>query len=89
MVTVTITQNLQRHAPCPVCEVAPGSVRSVLDAVFARYPATRGYVVDEHGQLRRHMNIFVNGEPIGDRAALHDHVPDGAEVFVMQALSGG
>jgi hypothetical protein len=35
------------------------------------------------------MVVFVNGQPIRDRADLTDPVPDGAEVFVMQALSGG
>ena len=89
MVTVSFTQNIQRHVACPTCVVPPGSVRDVLDAVFAAHHRARGYVLDERGELRRHMNVFVNGTPIANRAELNDAVPDGAEVFVVQALSGG
>ena len=35
------------------------------------------------------MIVFVNGEQIHDRIPLTDPVPAGAEVYVMQALSGG
>jgi hypothetical protein len=49
----------------------------------------RAYIVDEHGSLRRHINIFVDGEKVIDRVHLTDIVPDKAEVYVMQALSGG
>jgi hypothetical protein len=64
-------------------------VAEVLSAAFAGNEQARGYVVDERGALRRHMNVFIDGTPIGDRDTLTDRVPDGAEVYVMQALSGG
>jgi hypothetical protein len=35
------------------------------------------------------MVVFVNNEPISDRIRLSDAVPENAEMFVMQALSGG
>lgn len=35
------------------------------------------------------MIVFVNGQAIRDRVSLSDRVTDGAEVYVMQALSGG
>jgi len=89
MVTVSFTQNIQRHVSCPTCRAPAGTVADVLNAAFATNQAARGYVLDDRGELRRHMNIFVNGEPVRDRAGLSDAVPDGAEVYVMQALSGG
>lgn len=89
MARVTFTQNIQRHVPCPPTQAAGCSVREVLDAVFARNELARGYVLDEHGALRRHMAIFVNGREIRDRQQLSDPVPEDAEVYVMQALSGG
>jgi len=89
MVRVNFTANLQRHVRAPECEAAPGTVRAVLDEVFARQPALRGYVLDDQGGLRQHMSVFVNGEQIADRRALSDVVADGGEVWVMQALSGG
>lgn len=89
MPRVTFTQNLQRHIACPPAEVVGNTVREALDAVFAANPAARGYVLDEHGALRKHMIIFVNGEQVRDRTGLSDPVPADGEVYVLQALSGG
>ena len=89
MATVVFTANIQRHVVCPPSEVAGETVREVLDAVFAANEQARGYVLDDRGAVRRHMVVFVNGEPISDRGTLSDIVPEGAEVYVMQALSGG
>jgi hypothetical protein len=61
----------------------------VLEAVLAANPRARGYILDDRGVLRKHMIIYVGGEPVQDRAGLSDPVPDGAEVHVFQALSGG
>ncbi len=89
MPRVTFTGNLQRHVVCPPCEVEGGTVREALEGAFALYPRARGYVVDEHGALRHHMAIFVDGQAIGDRRRLSDPVGEAGEIFVMQALSGG
>jgi molybdopterin synthase sulfur carrier subunit len=46
-------------------------------------------VLDEQNALRKHMNVFVDGEQIRDREQLSDPVPPGADLYVFQALSGG
>jgi molybdopterin converting factor small subunit len=89
MPRVVFTQNLQRHVECPETTAAGRTVREVLDAVFASNPRARGYVLDDHGELRHHMTIFVDGVLLRDRVALSDPVAEGGEVYVMQALSGG
>jgi len=89
MPRVAFTRNLQRHVACPPCTVAGATVRESLEAAFALYPNLRGYVLDEHGTLRFHMAVFVDGEPISDRKSLSDPVPATSEIFVVQALSGG
>lgn len=89
MALVTFTPNLQRHITCPPSEAVGQTVREVLDVVFEGNDALRGYILDDQCALRRHMNIFVNGEAIRDRTSLSDRVSDTDEVFVMQALSGG
>jgi len=89
MARVTFTRNLQRHVNCPPCEAAGGTVREVLERAFATNPRARDYVLDDQGAVRRHMVVFVDGRQIRDRAALSDPVPPDAEVYVMQALSGG
>jgi molybdopterin synthase sulfur carrier subunit len=87
--TVRFTANLQRHVPSPSVDVTGATVAECLAAVFDQNPRARGYVLDEHGALRRHMNVFVDGVQIRDRDRLHDAVGPSAEIYVMQALSGG
>lgn len=89
MPRVSFTRNLERHVPCPPREVAGATVREALDAVFAENPALRGYVLDEHGAVRRHVAVFVDGAHVKDRRSLSDPVGPASEVYVMQALSGG
>ncbi len=89
MPRVTFTQNIQRHVPCPPTEADGGTVREVLERVFAANPRARDYVLDDQGAVRRHMVVFVNGRQIRDRTHLSDAVPSDGEVCVMQALSGG
>jgi molybdopterin converting factor small subunit len=89
MANVHFTETIQRHVACPPSTVAGTTVREALDAVFAANPRARGYVLDEQNELRKHMAIFVDGRMIRDRVGLSDAVGPDAEVYVMQALSGG
>ncbi len=89
MPRVVFTGNLQRHISCPPCMVDGRTTREALDAAFALYPGCRGYVLDEHGEMRAHMVVFVDGQAISDRHGLSDAVNENSEVFIMQALSGG
>ena len=89
MPRVVFTSNLQRHVDCPETDVDADSVRTALDVVFDQNPQIRGYITDEHGRLRTHMVIFVDGAPVKDRNELSDRVSADSEIYVMQALSGG
>ena len=89
MATVVFTTNLRRHVECPDTAATGTTVREVLSQVFAIRPRLEGYVVDERGVLRKHMTIFVDGQPILDRVGLSDSVGADSEIYVMQALSGG
>lgn len=71
------------------CAVTGSTVSEVLDAVFAEYPALRGYVCDERGALRHHVVAFVNGAAVADKERLAEPVPPDAEIHLFQALSGG
>jgi hypothetical protein len=86
---VTFTSALARHVECPAEEVPGATVREVLDAYFARHARARAYVLDEQGVLRQHVVVFVDGVQVKDRAGLEESVAPRAEVYVMQALSGG
>jgi molybdopterin synthase sulfur carrier subunit len=86
---IRFTQNIQRHVPCPPASVGGSTVREVLNAYFTTNPPARGYVLDDQGALRKHMAIFVNGEPVLDRVKLADSVPADGTIDIIQALSGG
>jgi molybdopterin converting factor small subunit len=91
MAKVTFTKHLKRFFPTlkDSEQVGGTTVREVLDDLDKLYPGFSGYVVDELGRLRRHVNIFVRQEPIYDREELSDKVGEADEVFIVQALSGG
>jgi len=86
---VTFTAHLQRHLGAPPSDVPGATVAEALAAVFHGRPELRGYLLDDQGALRRHVVVFVGGRPVQDRQRLSDAVPEGAEITVMQALSGG
>jgi molybdopterin synthase sulfur carrier subunit len=86
---VVFTKNLQRHVTCPPVTVNASTVGEALEGAFATIDRLRGYVVDERGALRKHINVFVDGEQILDRVHLSDPVGPDSAVHVMQALSGG
>lgn len=89
MPTVSFTPHLQRFLAAPPAQVAGATVREALAAVFAERPALRGYVLDDQGAVRRHVAIYVGGEPLRDRIGLTDRVGPEAEIHVLQALTGG
>jgi molybdopterin synthase sulfur carrier subunit len=86
---VHFTRNLDRHVACPPEHVDAATAREALDAYFALHPAVHAYVLDERGMLRTHVNVFVDGVQVADRARLDDPVGPTTEIYVMQALSGG
>jgi molybdopterin converting factor small subunit len=89
MPTVAFTSALQRFMPVPPTSVEGATVRAALNVVFASRPALRGYVLDDQGVLRRHVNVFINGELVRDRVHLSDAVARDDEIYVFQALTGG
>jgi molybdopterin synthase sulfur carrier subunit len=89
MPEVKFTENLRRHLDTPECRVEAATVREALDRVFDAQPRLRSYVLDDQNRLRKHVAVFVDGNMVLDREGLSDAVTEDAEVFVMQALSGG
>ncbi len=86
---IRFTNRLDRHVECPSKDVNGSTILSALQSYFAEHAMVEGYVIDERLQLRTHMTIFVNGQPIRDRNNLHQAIDDDAVIDVIQALSGG
>ena len=66
-------------------ELDGATVLELLRALELCHPAVEGWIVDERGQIRRHINVFVNGERGGEATA----VRPGDRVEVLPAITGG
>jgi molybdopterin synthase sulfur carrier subunit len=66
-------------------ELEAASVREVIDELDRRWPGMRDRICDTRPAIRKHMNVFVDG----DRSTLSTPLRDGAEVFIITAISGG
>lgn len=62
------------------------TLHAVFDDLEQHYPGIRFRVVDEQGQIRPHMRVFINGE---QAMALAHPLSETDEVTLVQALSGG
>jgi molybdopterin synthase sulfur carrier subunit len=62
-----------------------GTVRDLLRELERTEPAVSGWILDERGQIRQHINVFVNGEYGTAETAVG---PDD-RIHVLQAISGG
>ena len=65
------------------------SVSEALSLLWTQCPAVRDRVITELGDVRPHVNIFVDGERIQDADGLRTPIRDGAEIFILPAVSGG
>jgi molybdopterin converting factor small subunit len=61
------------------------TVADVLRELEKAHPAARGWVLDERGRIRPHINVFVNGE----RGREDTGVGAGDRLEVIPAISGG
>ncbi|MHC4941019.1 MAG: MoaD/ThiS family protein [Planctomycetota bacterium] len=90
MAKVVLTTNLRKYTGgITETEAQGATVRELLHDLEEKVPGLRAYVVNETGALRRHVNVFVDGEMVTDRAALSDTLRPDSVVHILQALSGG
>jgi molybdopterin converting factor small subunit len=66
-------------------ELEGQSVIELLQGLESRHPDLRGWILDERGRIRRHINVFVGGERGEERTA----VRPGDRVEVLPAITGG
>lgn len=61
------------------------TVAELLRALERAHPAVEGWILDERGLIRRHMNVYVNGE----RGSEGTPVAADDRIDILPAISGG
>ena len=69
---------------------AEGStLREVLDNLEASFLGIRARIVDEHGPLRRFVNVYVGDDDVRFIGGLDAEIADGARISIIPAVAGG
>lgn len=72
-----------------VVEVPGADIQELIGNLDKSYPGLKERICDESGQIRRFVNIFVNGEDIRFKEGPKTSIKDGAEVSIIPAIAGG
>ena len=89
-VTVLIPTPLRRFTSGEAKVLVTGaSVGEVLDALESAYPGIGERLRDDSGQIRRFVNVFVNGQNVRDRDGAETRLAAGDEVGIIPAMAGG
>jgi hypothetical protein len=89
MARLIFTQQLARFTAVPQVDSAAPGLRAALEEAFAVNPRLRGYVLDEQGDVRENVAIFIDGRRIASRVRPDDALAPDSQVYILQALSGG
>jgi molybdopterin synthase sulfur carrier subunit len=71
--------------------VASGAatLKDAIDGLEAEYPGMRERLCDEAGQIRRFVNIYVNGEDVRFLDNVNTKLTERDEVSIVPAVAGG
>ena len=65
------------------------TLAEVLDDLDARFAGIKGRILDDAGELRRFVNVYVGNDDVRFLDNLATPTPDGAQVSVIPAVAGG
>ena len=66
-----------------------GTLSEVLDSLDSSYSGIRGRIVDDSGELRRFVNVYVGNDDVRFLDGLATATPDGTQISVIPAVAGG
>ena len=66
-----------------------GTLAQVIDALEQQFPGLKERICDEQGELRRFVNVYVNGEDVRFLSGLETAIEAGAEVSIVPSVAGG
>ena len=68
---------------------AGATLADVLDDLDASYSGIKGRILDESGELRRFVNVYVGNDDVRFLDHLETPTPDGTQISVIPAVAGG
>ena len=68
---------------------AGATLSEVLDDLDANYSGIKGRILDDNGELRRFVNVYVGNDDVRFLDNLETPTPDGAQISVIPAVAGG
>ena len=90
MATVFVPTPLRRLTGGQSKVVAPGGdIGAVLESVNAQYPGFDEKLIDEDGNVKRFINVFVNNDEIRSLQGMQTPVSDDDRVSIVPAMAGG
>ncbi|WP_350278719.1 ubiquitin-like small modifier protein 1 [Kribbella sp. HUAS MG21] len=66
-----------------------GTLTEVLDSLDASYPGIKARVLDESGELRRFVNVYVDDDDVRFAEGLQTTIKDGGQISIIPAVAGG
>jgi len=70
-------------------DTSPATVADALRALGAAHPGLCARILTERGEVRPHVNVFLADTNIRDAGGLAARVPEGCEIAILPAVSGG
>jgi molybdopterin synthase sulfur carrier subunit len=70
-------------------EIEAADVKQLLDGLEDRFEGLRGLLRNDSGEVHQHVNVYVNGEEIGELQGQATPLRAGDEVSIIPALAGG
>ena len=65
------------------------TLAAVLDDLDSNYSGIKGRIVDEQGELRRFVNVYVGNDDVRFLESLETQTPEGTQISVIPAVAGG
>ena len=66
-----------------------GTLASCIEGLEAAYPGIKERICDDQGEIRRFVNVYVNGEDVRFLDGLTTSLKAGDEVSIVPAVAGG
>ena len=65
------------------------TLADVIDALDGAHPGIKERVLDDQGQIRRFVNVYVNDDDVRFAQGLETATPDGTSISIIPAVAGG